>query len=58
MTKTKTRFRSTLNDATNKRKIDVQCQKMLDSIEKVVQLERQKRVDKISAIEEVIQKKQ
>jgi hypothetical protein len=36
LSKTRTRFRSTLNDATNKRKIDQQCQKMLASMERVV----------------------
>jgi len=40
LSKCRTRFRSTLNDATNKRKIDQQCQKMLQSMERVVQFER------------------
>lgn len=58
LTKCRTRFRSTLNDATNKRKIDQQCQKMLQSMERVVEFERQKRQHNIDSIEEVIQRKQ
>lgn len=57
LSKCRTRFRSTLNDATSKRKIDQQCQKMLESMERVVEFEKQKRMHNINSIEEVIQRK-
>lgn len=58
LSKCRSRFRSTLNDATNKRKIDEQCQKMMQSMERVVEFEKQKRELRINSIQEVINKKQ
>ena len=40
LTKLRSRFRSALTEATNKKKINEQCQKMLQSMERVLQFER------------------
>ena len=56
--KVRSQHRAVMMEATNKRRLEKQCRKMLASIEKVVDIEKKRREDRLLSMQDVIDKKQ